>query len=384
MNNFVYQNPVKIVFGKGTIKELSGLVPCGARVLVTYGGGSIKRNRIYDQVMGALKDCRVFEFGGIEANPRYETCMKAVELVKGEKVDFLLAVGGGSVIDGTKFIAAAARYGAGDPWDILARNARVEDAVPLGTVLTLPATGSEMNCLAVVSRASTQEKLHFGSPHVYPRFSILDPETTYSLPRRQLVNGLVDTFVHVMEQYATYNMSTPLQDRQAMAIIETIVEIAPRVLSDRMDYEARASFMWCTTQALNGLVSCGVVADWATHMIGHELTAFFGIDHGQSLAIVLPGVWKHQIFNKAERLSRYGRIVWGLSGTERLETARTAIKKTDDFFRSLGVKTRLGDYSIGEDGIEMVVKRFNERGTALGELGNIKGKEVGEILRLRL
>jgi NADP-dependent alcohol dehydrogenase len=384
MNNFSYHNPVKVIFGKGTIKGLSNAIPADARVLVTYGGGSIKKNGVHKQVMDALKGRATFEFGGIEANPRYETLIKAVELVKGEKIGFLLAVGGGSVIDGTKFIAAAARYAKGDPWDILAKNAAVEDAVPLGTVLTLPATGSEMNCLAVVSRDATQEKLHFASPLVYPRFSILDPEVTYSLPKRQLANGIVDTFTHVMEQYATQDINTPLQDRQALAIIETLVEIAPKILSDRMDYDARAGLMWCATHALNGLLSCGTETDWSTHMIGHELTAFFGIDHAQSLAIVLPGVWEHQIFNKAPRLASYGKAIWGLDQINALERARAAIEKTEIFFLSLGVGTRLIDYGIKEDGVEKIVSRFKERGTRLGELKNIGADEIGQILRLRL
>lgn len=384
MNNFSYHNPVKIIFGKGAIKELSGEIPADARVLMTYGSGSIKKNGVYDQVMAAFNGRVVLEFGGIEANPRYETLMKAVELVKNEKIDFLLAVGGGSVIDGTKFIAAAAKYAKGDPWDILAKNAAVENAIPLGTVLTLPATGSEMNCLSVISRDATQEKLHFGSPFVYPKFSILDPEVTYSLPKRQLANGIVDTFVHVMEQYATYDLNTPLQDRQAMAVIATLVEIAPKILSDRIDYNARASLMWCATHALNGLLSCGTASDWSTHMIGHELTAFFGIDHAQSLAIVLPGVWEHQIFNKAERLASYGKAVWGLDQINTLERARATIEKTEIFFISLGVGTRLIDYGIKENDIKKVVNRFKERGTRLGEHKNIGADEIDQILRLRL
>lgn len=384
MNNFVYQNPVKIIFGKGTIRELSNEIPAEAKVLVTYGGGSIKKNGVYDQVMAALKGRTVLEFGGIEANPRYETLMKAVALVQSENIGFLLAVGGGSVIDGTKFIAAAANYAKGDPWDILAKNVALTGAVPLGTVLTLPATGSEMNCLAVVSRDSIQEKLHFGSPLIYPEFSILDPETTYSLPIRQLVNGIVDTFVHVMEQYATQDLNTPLQDRQAMSIISTLVDIAPKVLSGRIDYNARASFMWCATNALNGTLSCGTAGDWSTHMIGHELTAFFGIDHAQSLAVVLPGVWEHQIFNKAYRLASYGAAVWGLDQINILERARAAIEKTEIFFISLGVGTRLIDYGIKESGVKKVVSRFKKRGTRLGEMKNLGAEEIDRILRLRL
>jgi len=310
--------------------------------------------------------------------------MRAVQVCSKEKIDFLLAVGGGSVLDGTKFIAAASCYGEGDPWDILAKGAEVRAAIPVGAVLTLPATGSEMNTFAVISRNSSQEKLHFSAPHVYPRFSVLDPETTYSLPRRQLVNGIVDAFVHVVEQYATYDVETPLQDRQAEAIMSTLVEIAPRVLAEDRDYNARASFMWCATQALNGLISCGVVQDWTTHMIGHELTAFFGIDHGQSLAVVLPGVLLHQFTNKKDKLAQFARRVWGIQEKPAEDSARAAIERTELFFKTLGMATRLGDYGIDAHGIDRVVRRFEKRGTVLGEHQNIGAKEIGEILKLRL
>ena len=295
MLNFTYYNPVQSVFGRGSIAELPKVMPACEKVLLTYGGGSIKRNGVYEQVHAALKGRRLLEFGGIEPNPRYETCMKAVELARAEGVDFLLAVGGGSTIDGTKFIAAAVPYKAKDPWDMLTNWARVPaNPLPLGCVLTLPATGSEMNGGAVVSRESTNEKLFFHSPHVFPRFSILDPETTYSLPARQTANGVVDAFVHTTEQYLTYPADAPLQDRQAEAILLTLVEEGPKALADPQNYAVRANLMWCATQALNGLIGCGVPQDWTTHMIGHELTALYGIDHAQSLAIVLPGVLQHQ------------------------------------------------------------------------------------------
>ncbi|MDD3553893.1 MAG: iron-containing alcohol dehydrogenase [Deltaproteobacteria bacterium] len=384
MLNFIYWNPVQVVFGHNSITELPKLVPDKAKILMTYGTGSIKKNGVYEQVTQALKGYNLIEFGGIEPNPFYETCLKAVDVCKREKVDFLLAVGGGSVLDATKFIAAAVPFQDGEPWNILSGKAQVTQALPLGAVMTIPATGSEMNCLAVISRAETQEKLHFGTPAVYPKFSVIDPAVTFSLPKKQLVNGIVDAFVHVLEQYVTYPVITPLQDRQAEAILHTIIESAPSVLADRMDYNARANFVWCATQALNGHLSCGVVPDFSTHMIGHELTAFFGLDHAQTLAIVLFGVWQHQIHNKAAKLAQYAERVWGITSGSDLEKAELAIEKTEDFFNAIGMATRLRDYNIGEDGIDKVVKRFIERNITLGENKNITAKEVKEILSSRL
>lgn len=380
MWNFTCHNPVRIVFGKGAIAELAHLVPLEQRIMMTYGGGSIKRNGVYDQVMDALKAHALVEFGGIEPNPRYETLMKAIEQAKAEGVDFLLAVGGGSVLDGTKFIAAAIEYAGEDPWDIPARGAPVTTALPLGAVLTLPATGSEMNGNAVISRESTREKFAFSSPHVYPRFSILDPETTYSLSGRQVANGIVDAFVHVAEQYLTYAVNSPLQDRQAEAILLTLVEEAPQVKADPQNYDVRANLMWCATQALNGLIGCGVPQDWATHTIGHELTALFGLDHGQTLAIVLPAVLKHQRVQKAGKLLQYARRVWGIEGLGDDETIDAAIARTDGFFRSVGNPTRLGDYGVKLADCQAIVERFRERGSTFGEHESIGAQEVGEIL----
>lgn len=384
MNNFEFYNPVRIVFGKGTIPQVQKYLPKDKKVMVLYGGGSIKKNGVYEQVVQGLKGIQWTEFCGIEPNPLYETCMKAVEKIKAEKVEFLLAVGGGSVLDATKFIAAAVCYPGKDPWDILTSGGSVvKAALPLADVLTLPATGSEMNCFSVISRKSTQEKLAFGSPHVFPQFSILDPETTYSLPKKQLRNGLVDAFVHVMEQYATYNVNTPLQDRQAEAVIRTLLDVAEDVLS-RQDYESRATFMWAATCALNGTLSRGVAEDWSTHEIGHELTAFFGVDHAESLAIVLPGVWKHQFENKKGKLAQMARRVWHILGGDETSQAKTAIEKTVQFFHSIEMPTRLGDYGITEAGIQKVVERFQQRGTVMGEHQNIRAEHVGEILRLCL
>jgi NADP-dependent alcohol dehydrogenase len=382
MRNFSYRNPVNLIFGKGSIAELTELVPAGTTIMLTYGGGSIKQNGVYDQVMHALAACRVIPFGGIEPNPRYETLIQAVRQARAENVGFLLAVGGGSVLDGTKFIAAAIRYDAGDPWDILARNAPVSAAVPLGAVLTLPATGSEMNPTAVISRESTREKFAFASPLVYPTFAVLDPKTTYSLPARQVANGIVDTFVHVTEQYLTYDVNSPLQDRQAEAILQTLVEEAPKVQTSPHDYDVRANLMWCATQGLNGLIACGVVTDWATHMIGHELTALFGLDHGQTLAVVHPALLRHELPQKCAKLAQFGRRVWGIQSDNDELVAQAAIDKTEAFFQAAGVATHLADYGLKPADCAPIVERFEARDTRLGERGSIRAKEVAEILAL--
>jgi NADP-dependent alcohol dehydrogenase len=404
MLNFTYCNPVHVVFGKGSIAELPKVMPRSERVLLVYGGGSIKGNGVYEQVVAALDGRRWLEFGGVEPNPRYETCMKAVALARAEGVDFLLAVGGGSTLDGTKFIAAAVPYKAKDPWDMLGNWARVPiDPLPLGCVLTLPATGSEMNGGAVVSREATNEKLFFQSPHVFPRFSILDPETTYSLPPRQTANGVVDAFIHTTEQYLTYPADAPLQDRQAEALLRTLVEEGPKALSDPRNYAVRANLMWCATQALNGVIGCGVPQDWTTHMIGHELTALYGIDHAQSLAVVAPGVWRHQRQRKRAKLLQYANRVVAdalrvpqpakVAGTLRVpqpgepdEDTRIdqAIAATEAFFNSLGVGTRLSDYNVPADAPEVVAARLAKRRMRLGEHGDLGEKEVREILASRI
>jgi len=289
MKNFTYSNPVKIIFGKNTIPQLAVEIPEGAKTLIIYGGGSIKRNGVYDQVTEALKGRKYFEFPGIGANPEFETCLKVIDLIKKENIDFLLAVGGGSVIDATKFIALASQA-EGNPWAIITDFKYPEKALPFGTVLTLPATGSEMNCGAVITKAETKEKLSFGSPLVFPKFSILDPETTYSLPSIQIANGVVDTFVHTTEQYLTYPAGGALQDYFAEGILKVLIKNGEQALKAPENYEVRANLMWASTWGLNGWIAQGVPEDWATHMIGHELTAFFGIDHAQTLAIVLPGL----------------------------------------------------------------------------------------------
>jgi len=363
------------------------LVPKGARILLTYGGGSIKRNGIYDQVMAALKGFDIIEFSGIETNPHYETLMKGVAIVKAQKIDFLLAVGGGSVLDGTKFIAAAALWEGSDPWEILSRrnNLNVEKALPVGTVLTLPATGSEMNGNAVVTRWETKEKLAFASEHVMPRFSILDPEVVFSLPLIQVANGIVDAFIHVMEQYLTYPVNAPIQDRYAESILITLIEEGPKVLADRTSYDAAANFMWAATMALNGLIGVGVPQDWATHTIGHELTALHGIDHGQTLCIILPGIMKIKRENKKEKILQYGERVWKITEGTADERIDAIIEKTVRFFESVGIKTKLADYGVGTEIISKITDRFVKRGIkAIGERGDLTIEDVAKILEIQL
>ena len=382
MNNFEYCNPVKIVFGKGTVAELKDLLPMDGKIMLIYGGGSIKKNGIYDQVFDAAGDRKIIEFSGIEANPLYETCVKAVDTIKKEGVSFLLAVGGGSVIDATKFIAAAALYDGCEPWDILKSCGEcIRSALPFGTVLTLAATGSEMNANSVISKAETQEKLHFSSPAVYPQFSILDPEALYSLPEKQISNGIVDSFVHVMEQYMNYDNNAPLQDRQAEAIISTLVELAPRIFDEPENYDAMANLMWCSTQALNGLISCGQPQDWSTHMIGHELTAFYGLDHARSLAVVLPSRWRCRTEFKKDKLLQYGRRIFHIKTECPDQAIEETISRTEEFFHSLKVATKLSDYGIdAKEAAEKVRDRFNARGVAHGEHADITGDAAYEIL----
>lgn len=382
MNNFTFCNPTKLIFGKGTIARIAREIPAGAKIMMTYGGGSIRRNGVYDQVTAALKGRGVVEFGGIEPNPQYETLVKAVELARTEGVDFLLAVGGGSVIDGTKFIATALKY-EGDPWDFLLDPSKAVDAVPLATVLTLPATGSEMNNGAVVSRKELNEKLAFHNPKCYPLFSVLDPEVCYSLPQRQIVNGIVDSFAHTLEQYLTFDTQVMVMDRWAEGLLQTLVELGPKLVERHDRYDEVANFMLTATMALNGFIAMGVPQDWATHMIGHELTALHGLDHGVTLAIVYPGMMRVMRREKFDKLVQYAERVWGVTGTPE-EKVEAAIVKTDEFFRALGMKTRLSEHGIGQETIDFIVERFRKRGWNLGETGKVTPERVAEILRERL
>ncbi len=365
MQNFTFQNPTKILFGKDRIQDLAAEIPAGQRVLITYGGGSVIKNGTLAEVRAALAHAVVTEFGGIEPNPCFETLMGAVKLARETKTEFLLAVGGGSVIDGTKFIAAAIPYPGEDPWDLVLHKAPVKAPLPFGTVLTLPATGSEMNSGAVITRKSIGAKLAFGSPLLFPRFSILDPTKTYSLPPRQIANGVVDAFVHVMEQYLTYPADAPMQDRFSEGLLRTLIEVGPVTLQETENYEARSAFVWSATLALNGLIGAGVPQDWATHMIGHEITAKFGLDHAQSLAIILPALLTERLESKGAKLTQYAERVWDLRGAD---AATQAIACTRSFFESLGVKTHLSQYGLGKDAIAEIVAALKAHGmTALGE-----------------
>jgi NADP-dependent alcohol dehydrogenase len=384
MYNFEYQNPVRIIFGKGEISKVGENIPKGSKILLTYGGGSIFKNGVYDQVKSSIKGFEVVEFGGIEANPHYETLMKAVEVVKKENITFLLSVGGGSVLDGTKFIAAAACFQKGDPWLICSKKAQVEDAIPIGAVLTLPATGSEMNGGSVVTRIETTEKLAFMSPKVMPVFSVLDPEVIFSLPDKQVANGIVDAFVHVIEQYLTFPVNSPIQDRFAESILVTLIEEGPKVLANRTDYEAAANLMWSATLALNGLIGAGVPQDWATHMIGHELTAYHGIDHARTLAIVLPGIMHIKREQKKDKILQLGKRVWGINEGNSDERIDKTIKKTVAFFESVGLPTKLSDYGVSNETINTICTRFEKRGYKLGEKADIGSTEIRQILENRL
>jgi NADP-dependent alcohol dehydrogenase len=385
MLNFDFYNPTRIVFGEGQIARLRDLVPAGARVLMLYGGGSIRANGVYDEVKAALAQHTLLEFGGIEPNPTYETLSEAIALAKAERVDFLLAVGGGSVIDGTKFVAAGALLDE-DPWSILEqRAANVKSALPFGTVLTLPATGSEMNSGAVVTRKATQEKRSFGSRHLYPQFSVLDPAKTYTLPARQVGNGIVDAYVHVMEQYLTYPASAKVQDRFAEGLLLTLIEEGPKAMAQPHNYDVRANLMWTATLALNGLIGAGVPQDWATHMIGHELTALYGLDHAQTLAVVLPAMLRVRREAKREKLLQYAARVWNIVEGNEDDRIEQAIARTEAFFREVGVGTRLPDYQLGADAIEPVVKALEaHRMVKLGEHRDVTPDVSRKVLELCL
>ena len=380
MNNFSFHNPTNIIFGQGQIAQLASLLPANARILLTYGGGSIKKNGVYDQVLKALEGRTWFEFGGIEPNPHYETLMKATELVRKEKVDFLLAVGGGSVIDGTKLIAAAAHFD-GEPWDILEKHAPITSALPIGCILTLPATGTESNGNSVVTKAATQQKLAFGNKLVYPQFAILDPVTTYTLPPRQIANGVVDAFVHIMEQYLTYPVNAKVQDRFAEGLLITLIEEGPKALKNPEDYAVRANVMWAATMALNGLIGVGVPQDWATHCIGHELTALHNLDHAQTLAIVLPALMNHQRIQKGDKIAQYGQRVWGISHADKDLVIDQTIAKTKAFFEEMGVPTTFSGYGLDGSSIPTLVEKLGKHNRLpIGERGDINAEAAHKIL----
>lgn len=385
MQSFTFHNPTQIIFGRDKVAELANLVPATAKVLLLYGGASAEKTGTLAEVRAALGERVLQEFGGIEPNPTYETLMKAVEQVKREKIDFLLAVGGGSVIDGTKFVAAAACFD-GEPWDILLKQGNnVTRALPFGTVLTLPATGSEMNNGSVVTRKATQTKLAFKSRHVFPVFSVLDPTKTFTLPPKQIANGIADAFVHTVEQYLTYPVQGLAQDRFAEGLLQTLIEIAPKALAEPEDYDTRANLMWTATLALNGLIGAGVPQDWATHMIGHELTALYGIDHARTLAIVLPPLLNVQRKTKRAKLLQYAERVWHITSGTDDERIDAAIERTRGFFESLGISTRLSGYHLGSEVVDAVVRQLEANGmTRLGEHQDISPQVSRTILEAAL
>jgi len=372
MLNFDFYNPTQISFGEGRIAKLDSLVPTEAKVMVLFGGQSAQRTGTLDEVKKALGDRQVHLFGGVEANPTYEKLMEAVQIVREEKIDFLLAVGGGSVIDGTKFVAAAVPY-SDEPWNILLNGGSdIEAALPIGTVLTLAATGSEMNNGGVITRRSLQAKLPFHSNLVFPKFSILDPSKSFTLPERQVANGVVDAFVHVIEQYLTYPVNAPVQDRFAEGLLQTLVEQGPLALSQPDDYEVRANLMWVATLALNGLIGAGVPQDWSTHLIGHELTALYALDHAQTLAVILPSMMQERREAKREKLLQYAERVWNLREGDEEQRITAAIEQTRAFFETLGVKTRLKDYNLEQAAVETVLKQLEQHGMQqLGERQDI-------------
>lgn len=381
MQNFEYCNPTRLVFGKGQIARLRDLIPADRKILITFGGGSVKKNGVYEAVCEALSGHHCIEFWGIEPNPAVETLRRAVALGLENRVDFLLAVGGGSVLDGTKLIAAALAEPETDPWQIVLRRSAAR-SIPFASVMTLPATGSEMNSGAVISCRETQEKYAFYSS--YPQFSILDPETTYSLPRHQIACGLTDVFVHVMEQYMTSPGQSRPMDRWAEGLLLTILEIAPRILENPRDYDLMADYMLSATLGLNDMIRMGVTQDWVTHMIGHELTALHGITHGASLAIVLPGTLHVLKAQKRGKLLQYAERVWGLKDGDEEARIAEAIDRTEAFFRSLGLATRLGEAGIPAETADIVADRFNRAGVRLGEAANVTGDVAREILKDRI
>lgn len=380
MQNFDFYNPTRIVFGQDRLGELDKLIPASAKVLVLYGGGSVKRFGTLEKVVSNLGERDVLEFGGIEPNPQFETLMKAVKVVKENKIDFLLAVGGGSVMDGTKFVALAANA-AKDHHTLLFHGFNpvpVEQAVPLGCIATLPATGSEMNAFSVVT--FNEQKYPITSPLVYPQFSVLDPDFTFSLPKEQVANGVADAFVHVVEQYLTQPVGAKVQDRFSEGILRTLIEDGP-VTYQSDDLAARKNFMWSATSALNGIIGVGVPQDWSTHMIGHELTAMFDIAHGRTLAIVLPSLLRARKAQKHDKLLQYAERVWDITGGTEDEKINQAIDKTEAFFNSLDIVTALSHYGIDDEGIDTLVANMEKMGlTQLSETGDLTLDIVKEIL----
>ena len=388
IQNFTFQNPTKILFGRNRIEDIDNEIPKDAKVLVLYGGGSVKKNGAFDRAVKALGDREWDEFSGIEANPTFETLMKAVEKVRAGNFTYLLAIGGGSVIDGTKFVSAASLF-TEDPVDLfgwgVGKGLPVQEVVPFGTILTLPATGSEMNSGAVITLVEKKAKVSFRGPKTFPVFSVLEPELTYTLPVRQLVNGLLDTYIHVIENYLTYPVGALLQDRYAESILQTLIEIAPRIIDTNLiDYNDRGTFMWCATNALNGTINLGVPTDWSSHALGHEITLNHGIDHGRTLSIVLPAMMKVRKQQKFYKLVQYGKRVWNLSGSDE-EIVDGAISKTEEFFKSLGAPIRFSDVGLGGEVIQALVDGLTRhKKVKLSEHGDLTPEVALEVYTVAL
>ncbi|SKA69062.1 iron-containing alcohol dehydrogenase [Desulfobaculum bizertense] len=383
MNPFTFESPTRMFFGEGQIKNLANEIPLDKKVLVTYGGGSIKKNGVYDQVKDALKNHNWDEFHGIKSNPQYDILMEAVAKIKAEGFDYLLAVGGGSVIDGTKFISAAAKWKGGDPWDILTDQAPISETLPIGVVLTIPATGSETNVLAVISRG--KDKLCLASPLVRPKFAIMDPKVSLSLSPRQVANGVVDAFVHVMEQYMTYPVGGKVQDRFSEGVLSTLVEEGPKALAHPEDMDVRNNIMLAASWALNGLLATGVPQDWSTHWIGHEITGIYGIDHGRSLTIVFPALLQYCRKDKGDKIAQFGERVFGITSGSKDERIDATIAKTIEFFKSMGVPTHLSDVQLNESHIDEVVQYLaKHKMTHMGEHEKLGPEDAREILKLAL
>lgn len=383
MLNFEIVNPTRVIFGKDQLDRLPELLSAQgvSNVLIAYGGGTVKRIGLLEKVAEKLSNFNAIEFAGIEANPDYVTLMKAVDVCRKESIDFILAVGGGSVIDGVKFISGAIGY-KGEPWDVMEKKEGCEfnTAVPFGTILTLPATGSEVNSGAVISYRRRNLKRVMGGPLFFPVFSFCDPTMVASIPKRQLANGIIDAFMHTLEQYLTYPTDNLLQEREAEAILATLIDIR-EVVNHPEDYKLASNFMLCASHALNGNLRCGVPTDWTTHMIGHELTALYGIDHAQSLAIVAPRLFEHEFDKKCLKLAQYGRRIWNLSGEDQ-SVAKQAIQKTEDFFKDLGVSTRLSEYTNEYEGTDIIIRDiFQERNwLTMGENQSITPEDVRQIV----
>lgn len=386
MRNFNYYNPVKIIFGKGRLDEIGEYIPKSSKIMITYGGGSIKNNGIYESLMNKLSGFSIIEFGGIEPNPHYETLMKGVDIARKEEVEFIIAVGGGSVIDGTKFISAAIPYKGEDEWNIVKNREVISKAIPFGVVLTLPATGSEMNSGAVITKSATKDKLAFSSEKLFPQFSILDPVFAYSLPKRQLSNGLIDSFVHILEQYLGFDDKSYVSERFSEGLLRNIIDLSSTISSaNNISYDDMANFMWTATMALNGLIACGVKEDWATHMIGHELTALYGLDHAVSLAIVLPGLLDFVKTSRRQKLLQYAYRVWDIDIKNEDKAISEVIMKTEELFTNIGIKTKFSDYGIGIEVIEKVKEKFLGRGVKyISMLKDVEVDDINVILSRRL